>query len=49
LFSSARRNAPYSYDYNYSYTPEKPVVMPAADASPNGTVSAEQPAPTAKA
>ena len=44
----ARRNAPYSYDYNYSYTPEKASATPAADASPNGAVSAEQPVPTAE-
>jgi Mrp family chromosome partitioning ATPase len=44
----ARRNAPYSYDYNYSYTPEKPTATPPGG-SPNGAaISAGQPAPTAK-
>ncbi len=44
----ARRNAPYSYDYNYSYTPEKQPTGTPGDASPNGAVSAEQPVPTVK-
>ncbi len=46
----ARRNAPYSYDYNYFYTPDKQLpATPVADASPNGAASADEPAPTAKA
>jgi capsular exopolysaccharide synthesis family protein len=44
----ARRNAPYSYDYNYSYAAEKQPATPAAGAPPNGAVSAGQPVPTAK-
>jgi succinoglycan biosynthesis transport protein ExoP len=45
----ARRNAPYSYAYDYSYTPEKqPAATPAGDASPNGAVSTETPVSTAK-
>ena len=48
----ARRNAPYSYAYDYSYTPEKQTsekkqraaaIAPVADASPNGTVTAGEP------
>ncbi len=52
----ARRNAPYAYAYNYSYTSDKqPASPPAAGgASPNGAASAGEPAadgeavPTAK-
>ncbi|MGP8242344.1 MAG: tyrosine-protein kinase family protein [Solirubrobacteraceae bacterium] len=52
----ARRNAPYAYAYDYSYTPDKqPAGAPAAGgASPNGATSAGGPAaegeavPTAK-
>ena len=43
----ARRNAPYSYAYDYSYTSEKKqtvaAVAPIADASPNGAVTAGEP------
>jgi polysaccharide biosynthesis transport protein len=42
------RKGSYGYDYNYSYTPEKPSATPAADASPNGAVSSDQPVPTVK-
>jgi len=47
----ARRNAPYSYAYDYSYTPDKqPASPPAAGgASPNGAVSADEPVPTRRA
>ena len=45
----ARRNAPYSYAYDYSYVAEKrPTAAPAAEVSPNGAVSAEEPVPTGK-
>ncbi len=45
----ARRNAPYSYAYDYSYVAEKqPTTAPAAQASPNGAVSAEEPVPAGK-
>jgi capsular exopolysaccharide synthesis family protein len=46
---NARRNAPYSYDYNYSYAAEQsPPSAPAAGSSPNGAVSSDQPAQTVK-
>jgi capsular exopolysaccharide synthesis family protein len=44
----ARRNAPYSYAYDYSYTPEKQPPVPVADGSPNGAVSADEPVPAGK-
>jgi succinoglycan biosynthesis transport protein ExoP len=47
-FKAGRRGG-YGYDYNYSYTPEKQPPATSTDASPNGAISAEEPAPTAKA
>ncbi len=44
----ARRNAPYSYAYDYSYAPKKRSAKPAAGVSPNGVVSADEPVSTAK-
>jgi Mrp family chromosome partitioning ATPase len=44
----ARRNAPYSYAYDYSYVSEKQSATPAAGVSPNGAVSAEEPVSTTK-
>jgi tyrosine-protein kinase len=44
----ARRNAPYSYAYDYSRAPEKKSAKPAAGVSPNGAVSADEPVSTAK-
>lgn len=42
----ARRNAPYSYAYDYSYAPKKQSATPAAGVSPNGAASAEEPVAT---
>jgi capsular exopolysaccharide synthesis family protein len=44
----ARRNAPYSYAYNYSYAPKKQSATPVADVSLNGAVSADERVSTAK-
>jgi succinoglycan biosynthesis transport protein ExoP len=44
----ARRNAPYSYAYDYSYAPKKQSATPAAGVSPNGAVSADEPVATTK-
>jgi succinoglycan biosynthesis transport protein ExoP len=48
----ARRNAPYSYAYDYSQAkPEPPKAEPPSTgggSSPNGAVSAEEPVPTAR-
>ena len=46
----ARRNAPYAYAYDYSYTPEKQTMTPneAAKVSPNGAAASEESVPTVK-
>jgi succinoglycan biosynthesis transport protein ExoP len=43
----ARRNAPYSYAYDYSYR-TVPSSADAESSSPNGAISAEEPMPTVK-
>ncbi len=44
----ARRNAPYSYAYDYSSAPNKKSATPAAGVSPNGAVSADEPVSSTK-
>jgi Mrp family chromosome partitioning ATPase len=45
---SGRRGSYGGYAYNYSYVSGKQPATPAADASPNGAVAAEEPVPTVK-